>query len=657
MTQACLFDLTPLDVIAPHVPGPRPADWVPDTLPDLSRVRGPVAFDMETTGLRWWAGDKPIGLSISWHEDSHVRSRYVSWAAKDGSGVSEDAAVRWLVSDQGLRGKVVLGLNTQFDAHHFEVLTGRALADVALELGDVGHEVALLDDHRGWARTVDGVVTGGFSLEGIAQDYLGAGKVQGLDMKRGAHVYAEWEIAPYGRQDASLVLRLADRFRPLLEAQHLGPVLQLERDVLPVVVEMERNAALIDVEKLRAWDVESVAREAAAHQALRRLTGRAVNPDVRADVLAVLERAGVKVWEDRAAEIPLTGFRDEKTGRLSFSDECLAAAGHPVAEAIREAGAAKDFRSKFVVPYSASVQADGLLRFSLHQLRNDGGGTVSGRFSCSKATRDEGANIQQVSPEVKELYVAPEGRLLFSADAKQIEYRVFADIAARTKVSDRMLGVYLEDPEVDFHDDITGPIARAARPDVSFTRREIKTLNFMNLFGGGVDKHARMLGVTVEEARKIVEAYRQAIPEAQGTLRKAATTAESRGYVRTVLGRRARFKACPRHGWTGPSKDEQGRRESCGACPRLHKALNAVVQGTAADVNKEKLVDLYRERKALGLTMRMTIHDEVVGDVPDQEAARRCDDILNRQPERTQLRVQILWDSKVGRNWKDKVAL
>jgi DNA polymerase I-like protein with 3'-5' exonuclease and polymerase domains len=122
--------------------------------------------------------------------------------------------------------------------------------------------------------------------------------------------------------------------------------------------------------------------------------------------------------------------------------------------------------------------------------------------------------------------------------------------------------------------------------------------------------------------------------------------------VKTVLGRRARFKPCPKHEWAGPEKGSY-----CGGCPRLHSALNRAVQGTAADVNKEKLVDLYRERKALGLILRMTIHDEAVADVPDLVAAQEAAAILDRQPERTELKVRILWDAKVGKNWKDKEAL
>jgi DNA polymerase-1 len=102
-----------------------------------------------------------------------------------------------------------------------------------------------------------------------------------------------------------------------------------------------------------------------------------------------------------------------------------------------------------------------------------------------------------------------------------------------------------------------------------------------------------------------------------------------RGYVKTALGRRSRF----------PTEY------------KIHKALNAIIQGTAADIMKAKLVELHEQRKALDFTMRMTVHDEVTGDVADDVAAAKIDALLNTQ--RTQLRVPILWETGTGQTWAD----
>jgi DNA polymerase-1 len=131
------------------------------------------------------------------------------------------------------------------------------------------------------------------------------------------------------------------------------------------------------------------------------------------------------------------------------------------------------------------------------------------------------------------------------------------------------------------------------------------------------------------KANEFIAAYDTAFPDVLRMLSTASSTARDRGYVKTLLGRRSRFP------------DRQN----------LHKALNSVIQGSAADLMKMKLVELYRERRALGLTLRMTVHDEVCGDVPDLEAARMVGELLNRQS--IPLRVPILWEGNTGANWKE----
>jgi DNA polymerase-1 len=138
-----------------------------------------------------------------------------------------------------------------------------------------------------------------------------------------------------------------------------------------------------------------------------------------------------------------------------------------------------------------------------------------------------------------------------------------------------------------------------------------------------------MLGMSEEEAGPFVEAYDRAFPEVAMLMRKAMDSARSRGWVKTLTGRRARFL------------DRQF----------LHSALNRVIQGQAADINKKKLVEVYKERKRIGFVMRATVHDEMVGDVPDVQAAKMIDDILAEQT--TPLNIPILWDGKTGRNWRE----
>jgi DNA polymerase-1 len=226
---------------------------------------------------------------------------------------------------------------------------------------------------------------------------------------------------------------------------------------------------------------------------------------------------------------------------------------------------------------------------------------------------------------VRELYVAGSG-LLLKSDAMQIEYRLFAHYARPPGV----MAAYRADPYTDFHNAVMEMVRRV---HATITRERTKDLNFAKIYGAGLSKIAVMLGLEENVVRPFVRAYDRTFPEAERLLKRCMRVAEDRGYVKTLLGRRARF----------PHRI------------RLHKALNAVIQGSAADINKQKIVELYRTRKQTGLKLRLTIHDEAVGDVPNVEAARAVAQVLNAQSFTTE--VPILWETKVGPNWANGKAL
>jgi len=584
-----------------------PQGWSPDAPPSLDGI-GEVALDTETTGLRWWAGDRPIGLSVSW--DSGRESRYLPWGHAGGN-LDAEVVRRWALAE--LRGKRIVGLNTRFDAHMLREW-GVDLEALGCTLGDVGHYAALLDDHRR-----------GFSLEAIAQDLLGEGKLGNLDPTRMADYHAS-QVTAYARRDAELVSRILAKQAPLLEAQDLRRVVALEDEVIFPVLAMEKRGARIDVEKLHRWRDESEKELTLLLMRVHQAAGFRVNPDRAEDLDRLFRERGLT-----------SGAKTEK-GRDSYTDEVMArAAAHDdVIKLVREAAHLTDLRAKYFVPYSNSVGADGILRFALNQLRGDEYGTVSGRFSSSQPVRGEGANIQQVMSIkkqivrhgdrriIRELFIPGSG-LLFDADADQIEYRIFAHYSK----SPRLIQAYRDNPKTDYHA-IVGSMVETYRAGLDRTR--IKGLNFGKLFGAGVGKISELLGVPEDQGREFVAAYDQAFPEASQLLHRVADLAKTRGYVKTALGRRARF----------PDGD------------RTYMALNRVIQGTAADVMKRKLVELHALRSE-GFALRMTIHDEVVGDVPNLEVARRVAAVLDEQT--TEMRVPLLWHAEVGPNWRDMKGL
>jgi DNA polymerase I-like protein with 3'-5' exonuclease and polymerase domains len=645
---------TQIELLSTFATIPRPEGWEPDALEPIPADVREVFLDAETTGLRWWENDRPCGWSVSYRRaDDKIISRYYPFGHADGN-LDPARVGEWFESE--LRGRIINNLNTRFDAHMAREW-GKDLVAMGCTLRDVGHTQALLDDHRRE-----------FNLESLGRDLLGEGKIQGLDLSRGAAVYPAWQIDAYAKQDTVLGVKIADLQAPRIRSEELERVWALESAVMPAVLEMERNAAPIDVEKLRRWVRDSEAELNGLRAELSRVVGWNFNPDSRLDMERMFRERGL---ESPVRTEPSAKYPD---GQQSFTDAVLEALEprEPAIKLMRRVSHLADLRSKFLVPYLETSGGDGLLRYAFHQLRCDreeGGaqGTVSGRFSCTQPVRGVGANVQQVAgvskqlkrdcaacragdsagrkislnrhreeghPEaylIRELFLPGSG-LLAAPDAKQIEFRIFAHFSG----SERLAQMYRDDPETDFHAQV-GEMVAKMRPD--FDRKNVKVLNFGKLFGAGSKKIAEMLRAPEAEVKAFLRTYNQAFPETSQTLRRAMEAAESRGYVRTITGRRVRFpEGCP-----------------CGACktfgPRFHKALNGVVQGTAADIMKMKCAEVYAHRKELGLTLRMTVHDELVCDVPDEDAARKLGQLLDQQS--VNLRVPILWSTKWGKTWAD----
>jgi DNA polymerase-1 len=617
-------------------------DWTPEAPLPLDGI-DEIELDFETTGLKWWAGDKPIGVAIRRPDGT---AKYYPWGHEGGGNLDEGQMKEFFRRE--IRNKRITNLNTKFEVHMSRAW-GIDLEEQGNVVADVGHYAALLDDHRYK-----------FSLQALAQDYLQDTSQWGATDKTRMKYYHAGQVADGACQDVLRVGALKAIMRPKMTEQGLDKVRELEEDVIFAVAEMEKNAAPLDIEMLRTWEKQTEQDMLKCIYQIYRETGLKVNPDSSTDMDRLFKHL----------KLPVTAFTDK--GRASFTDAVLKKIDHPTIRLVRRAAHLIDLRNKYIVAYSKAVGDDGLLRFNLHQLRtqkdsNDAGGvgTVSGRFSMT----DE--NLQQVMAVekqvdkygedfiIRELFIASmngqtleeyraaqeRGQHLFlSADAAQIEYRLFAHYAASPKI----LAAYKENPTLSFHQTVW-ELLLPFKPDLLY--KPLKNLNFAKIYGAGLIKMAVMMEFITEAegqqiraeceasrkkhashprlqtAAQVDAVYKQQLPEVQELLDQARNLAEQRGYVKTILGRRSRF----------PDKQ------------RTHKALNGVIQGSAADVMKLKLVELHKTRKYTGLTMRLTVHDEVCGDTGSEETAKLVNEVLNRQS--LDLKVPILWDVNVGRNW------
>lgn len=597
---------------------PRPAgEWAPPSqLPNFSQVKK-LWCDTESDGLDP-RRNKAIGQSYTTDDGFKV---YLPTGHRGGGNLDENMVRRWAQSDEGLRGKTLVFLNAKHD-YYMHYNFGVDLEALGCELQDVSFKAALLDDNRQYVRGRKGL-----DLESLSLEYVASGRGKEtlgefVDKKRMVETHSS-EIGPYAERDSTLV-RLIDYATELqIKEQHLGRVLALENSLIYCVAEMERNGLRLDRAKMERWDRELEEEYSEIILDLYKLTKFRVNPDSPPDMM--------RLFQFLKIESPEVTSKGEE----SYSAYAIEKIGHPVLLKALRARRVASLRSKYIRKWLNQVGSDNTLYYSLHQLKGDEYGTVSGRFSGTNMSQQ----IMKVSRQklkfgpdhiIRELVIPDEGFDIGTADAKQIEFRLFVHYSQ----SERLIDYYRRDPETDFHnitmDKLTGDSFMKLDPKPR--RERAKKVNFSVVYGLSDEENAaKQLECSAEEAHDILKDYHNDMPEVNRLLRGASRIAARRKFVKTILDRRARFP-----------KGE-----------RLHSALNRVLQGSAADLNKIKLKVCYDNRKWLGIhKMRLTLHDEIMGDRErDPMYTKRWQEILDRQE--IELSVPILWDVNQGKNWKE----
>ena len=620
--------------IAEFLGGLPERDYRPDEPPDLTGI-DEIVLNFATDGLEWRKGARPVGLTVSTMDGALTRFLPFRFA---GGNLDEETIKRW--AREQLRGKRITNSRTKFDVHMAREW-GVDLEEQGCTFSDVGHTAALLDGHRKR-----------FGVDYLAADYLpDVPKIARLD-ERMHHEHHAADAAERELFTARLTARLREVMWPRIVAEELEQVHALEDAVIPAVVEMERNGMPLDVELL-----EQMSREAhAEHQRLLR---------------EVSDEAGF------AFEHTAKGWARliDKLGLLmpdSFDEEALAAYDHPLIRKGFLASQHAQLCSKTFDAYKANVNADGVLYFDINQLVSDEGGTVSGRLSIGYVQQvpnhDNHHSTFGLGPVddctqglcrwfPRRLFKAgPDALGFMEADAMQIEFRILVHHTGNAA----LLKAYEENPRMSYHKTMWA-LLKTYKPDMLYTHT--KSYNFAAQYGARSIKLAVMMGFITEKEgneiraakrwndprlnliHEIEAAVKKAHPEAGQLLDRAAHLAKPecddyckrsdalhrqfkhRGYVKTLLGRRSRFDSSY----------------------RTYIALNHVIQGTGADIMKQKIVELHRERKTTGFRMRLTNHDATLGDRLLPDTQRRVDEILNRQS--FALKVPILWDLGAGETW------
>lgn len=527
--------------------------------------------------------------------------------------------------------------------------------NVAGQLYDVQFAEALLEET---ART---------SLDELGRKYLGEGKETNLLYQWCADYYGGkvggeqrsniWRAPPslvghYAEGDVDLPARILPLQWARLSFEGLLPLFHTECDLIPLLIAMRRAGACVDTG--RAEEVKARLGDAGevVQQRIRNLASMDVNVNAPESIKRAFESCGIPV--------PLTA-----KGNPTFTKETLGRVEHPLAEAILEKRKIAKVADTFVDSYILKAHVNGRVFCQFHPLRGDDGGTRSGRFASSDPNlQNVPSRDEELAPLVRGLFIPDPGHVRWIRyDYSQIEYRFLAHFA-QGDGADALRQRYCEDPETDYH--VFTQQLVEHRTGQRISRKPIKNINFGLIYGMGIAKLTRSLGLEEKAGRELFDAYHEAAPFAKATMDHYANQALSHGYVTTILGRRSRFDLWEPDDRDGGRFRRGGRGEgkspplpyaaALGAYGRIkramsYKALNRVLQGSAADLMKVAMLKCWREGvfSVTGVP-RLTVHDEL-----DFSDPGNCDEafayIKHVMETVLPLRIPVLAELEAGPSW------
>lgn len=589
----------------PQPPIPNTGWVAPTFLPDLSRAKA-ISFDTETydpqlleAGPGWARGVGHI-VGVSLATDCGYKAYFPLRHTLGGNMPDPGAVFNWLNVQLSRPHQVKVGLNLTYDVGWLQA-EGVYVKGL---LYDCGFAEALIDE------------TAPQDLETLGQKYMGLGKESNAMYKWLADAYGgkpngsqrsnlyrcPVELAgPYAESDATLPLSVFQRQWPILQREGLMDVFMLETELIPLMIAMRYNGVAVDIPYAHTLRDELAENTEIMLQELRSQCGFSVNVNSGVDLARVFDKFGYSY--------PLTG-----EGNPSFTSGFLQGQTHELASHIVKTRELIKMRSTFVEGYILNKNVNGRLHGSFRQLKSEGGkGTVSGRFSSSDPNLQNIPIRTKLGARIRQAFIPEAGQTWKALDLSSIEYRILAHFAVGGG-SDEVRSAFNKDPFLDFHqlccdmiNDLTG---------VGITRKATKTINFGLLYGMGLDKLAASLYLPPDRAKELTDSYFEASPYVSATLAHYANEASRTGAVTTFLGRKARFDFWVPNRKGGrdktPLRYAQAVEEWGTNLQRvgLHKAVNRVLQGSAADCLKASMLQYWKSGLFDVMPMLLTVHDE-----------------------------------------------
>jgi len=520
-----------------------------------------------------------------------------------------------------------------------------------------------------------------YSLNSLCYDLLGEVKdesvllqaAKGIDPKAEMYKLPAMFVGTYAEKDAELTLKLFKHLSLEIRKDNLTEVFDLETRLFPCLIDMKVKGVRVDVERAHVLKTKLSRKEEQLLLKVKKETGE--------DVQIWAARSIGKVFD----KLSLPYNRTAKTQAPSFTKNFLQVHKHPLVQDIAKAREINKAHTTFIDTI-IKYQYKGRIHADINPVRGEKGGTVTGRFSYSNPNLQQvPARNKDLGPMIRSLFLPERNHTWGCFDYSQQEPRLVVHYAAaspKLREDEEVKDIVnrFNNDDVDFHQTVADM--------AGIERIQAKTINLGLFYGMGKAKLQAELGLsTKEEAEKLFEKYHSRVPFVKDLMNNTSRDSQRNGYITTLLGRKCRFNSWEVNeynpGVLTPAMtkaeaeseslskqaeevkkrneyklelkeitEEEVEKEIEKLRPRIrraftYKALNKLIQGSAADMTKKAMLDLYEEK----IIPHIQIHDEL--DISVEKGSDQHKKIIEIMEKAVKLHVPNKVDYESGENWGD----
>ena len=573
---------------------------------------------------------KLVGISIA--TDSGY-NEYFPIAHEGGGNLNNDQVVDFIDKLLKLKKKLVFA-NALYDMEWLNSHDSRLAFTKHHSIYDIQAIEHLLDENKLK-----------YSLESLSQYYLKKSKYeaeleQAIQFNFGKKAKVKenlWKlhansVREYAKEDALLTLQIFQKQLPRIKTEDVEDIVNFEMRLIPCLFEIRKRGVRIDLKKAEKLYYDLEKKQLMLQDQLNKAGGHGVNIWANASLKQAYDKNQIK-------------YNFTEKGTASFTQDWLEQQNDGISKTILDIRKLDKIRNTFIKNMILEKAVGGRIHCQFNSM-----GTVTGRFSSSNPNLQQvPARDPELGPLIRSLFIPEENQDWYCADYSQQEPRVLVHYAVikNMESAKKVQEEFLNNDQTDFHD----MVAKMA----SIERKQAKTINLGLFYGMGNKKLARELGLDDDSAYELFNKYHTKVPFVKELSKQVAHVASTRGYIKTLLGRKRRFdKWEPKDsfGNTAYSKAEAMERYPDNELKRAytHTALNALIQGSSADITKAAMLKIYESGITDEIDIKLTIHDEL--DFSVDKSKQKCfEEAIQIMKNCVDIKVPLKIDVEKGDSW------